>query len=411
MRRWGVRIAVVLLLVAIGAALRLTLFAPQAVPVRVVRVGRGRVEETVSNSRAGTVKARRRAQLSPEIGGRVIEVPHREGARVAAGEVVLRLDPRVPEARLVQAQREVAAAAAQRSQACLGAERAARERDRQSRLAAQGIVSTDAFDAATTAAATAAAACLAARAGVEQSRAAVEVARRQLDQTVLRAPFAGVVARVATEVGEFTTPSPPGLPIPPILDILDPGSLYVSAPMDEVDSARIAPGQAARVSLDAYRGRSFGGRVRRVAPYVLDREEQNRTMEIEVSIAVPPGVRLLPGTSADVEVILAVHEGALRVPSAALLEGGKVLRVEGDRLALREPRIGIKNWDWTEVLGGLAADDRVVVSLDRPEVKDGARVRVVGIGAGAGVGAAAGAGAGAAAGGSAQGAERARAAP
>jgi HlyD family secretion protein len=377
MRRWTIRIAAALLLVAAGVALRLTVFAPAAVPVRAARVGWGRVEETVANSRAGTVKARRRAQLSPEIGGRVIAVPHREGERVAAGEVVLRLDPSVYEARLALARREVAAAEAGRSQACLGAQRAARERDRLARLAAQGIVSPDAFDAATTSAATSAAACVAARAGVEQGRASVDVAQRQLNQTVLRAPFPGVVASVATEVGEFTTPSPPGLPIPAIIDILDPASLYVSAPMDEVDSARIQAGQPARVTLDAYRGRNFAGRVLRVAPYVLDREEQNRTMAIEVTIAVPAGVRLLPGTSADVEVILAARSRALRIPSAALLEGSRVLRVEGGRLALRPVRAGTRNWDWTEVRDGLAPGDLVVVSLDRPEVREGARVRVV----------------------------------
>jgi HlyD family secretion protein len=146
--------------------------------------------------------------------------------------------------------------------------------------------------------------------------------------------------------------------------------------MDEVDSARIAPGQPVRVTIDAYPGRAFPGRVTRVAPYVLDREEQNRTVEIEVALDNPDAVRLLPGTSADVEVILQTRDGVLRLPTPALLEGGKVLVVKDGKLEERTVRAGLKNWDWTEVLEGLSPGDLVVTSLDKPEIKAGAEVKV-----------------------------------
>jgi HlyD family secretion protein len=113
------------------------------------------------------------------------------------------------------------------------------------------------------------------------------------------APFAGVVAEVSIEAGEWTTPSPPGLPIPPVIDLIDISSLYVSAPMDEVDSARIRTGQTVRVTVDSHPGRSFPGHVRRVAPYVLDLEAQNRTVEIEVVLEILALPRC-SGTSADV---------------------------------------------------------------------------------------------------------------
>jgi HlyD family secretion protein len=375
MRRWIVRLLVILGIVAAGLALRATVFAPEPIEVTVVEVSRGRVEQTVTNSRAGTVKARRRAQISPEVGGRVAEVPFREGEPFKKGDVLLRLDTSVPAARITLSRRELQAVEAQRQQACVAASRAERERQRLKKLTAEGIVSADALDQAATTAETTEAACTAARAGVEQARAAIELASREEGLTVIRAPFEGIVADLSVEVGEYTTPSPPGLPIPPVLDILDPRSIYVSAPMDEVDSARIHPGQPVRVTFDSYPGREFSGRVQRIAPYVLDREEQNRTVEIDVELDHPDAVRLLPGTSADVEVLLQTLENVLRVPTSALIEGEKVLVAENGMLAERKLGIGLKNWDWTEVRSGLAAGGLVVVSLDRPEVKAGAKVK------------------------------------
>jgi HlyD family secretion protein len=365
-------------LVAAYVALKLTLLAPKPVPVRVVAIERGRVEETVSNSRAGTVKARRRAKLSPEIGGRVAALPHREGERVRKGEVLLRVDDALYRARLEVAEREAAAAAAERERACLAAERSKRERQRTESLFRDGVVSVDMLDTATSAAQMAHAACKAAEAAVERAGASVELARAELGKTLLLAPFDGVVGELSIEVGEWTTPSPPGLPIPPVLDLIDPSSIYVSAPMDEVDSARIQVGQAVRITVDSHRGRSFPGRVMKVAPYVLDVEAQNRTVEVEVEFQeVAFASTLLPGTSSDVEVILSAREDVLRIPTNALLEGGKALVLDGGRLVDRAVNPGVRNWDFTEVRGGLEAGQRVVVSFDRPEIAAGARARAL----------------------------------
>ena len=219
-RVWS-RWLVVVGLVALVVILRLTVFAPQVLPVRVVAVEKGRVEETVTNSRAGTVKARRRAKLAPEIGGRVLELPRRRGARVKKGELLLRVDDALQKAQLRLSEDERKAALAQRDQACLIDERSVRERDRTRSLATQGIVSTDLIDSVDSQARNAEAACRAARATAERADSAVALARAQLDKTVLRAPFDGVVADTFIELGEWTAPSPPALPIPPVLDLID----------------------------------------------------------------------------------------------------------------------------------------------------------------------------------------------
>jgi HlyD family secretion protein len=146
-------------LVGSAVLLRLTLFAPDPISVQVATALRGRVEHTVSNSRAGTVKARRRAKLSPQEGGRVIALPKRKGDRVVTGDVLLELDASVQRARLDLAHRELESAAAERRRACVAARRGERELLRNRKLAEQGIVSDDLLDRFESGALGSAAAC------------------------------------------------------------------------------------------------------------------------------------------------------------------------------------------------------------------------------------------------------------
>ena len=117
------------------------------------------------------------------------------------------------------------------------------------------------------------------------------------------------------------------------------------------------------------------GKVKRVAPYVTAVEKQARTVDIEATFDDPkaPG-KLLVGYSADVEVVLDRREDVVRVPTAALLEGARVLVASPDgTLAERRLKTGLSNWEYTEVSEGLAAGERVVTSLERVGVKAGAR--------------------------------------
>ncbi len=377
LRRYRTPLLITAALAAGIALLRLTVFAPDPIPVKVASALRARVEQTVTNSRAGTVKARRRAKLSPQEGGRVISVPKRKGDRVAAGELLLELESSVPRARLELAQRERQASSAERNRACLAAERSQRELARNHKLAEQGVVSDDLLDQMQSAAQMAGAACESARASELRARAQVELAQRQLEHMQLRAPFAGVIAELAIELGEWSTPSVPLVQSPGVIDMIDPSSIYISAPMDEVDAGKLRTGLPARVAIDSHPGEHFAGEVVRVAAYVRDVEEQNRTVEIEVELADAAfAATILPGTSADVEVVLETREGVLRIPTSALLSGNRVLLVRGDELEQRSVEIGLRNWDVTEIRSGLAEGDAVVLSLDRPEVAAGARVRV-----------------------------------
>jgi HlyD family secretion protein len=369
-------ILVVIGVVALGAVLRMTVFAPKIIEVRTVVVERGPVEETITNTRAGTVKVRRRAELSPQIGGLVVALPHREGDRVAAGELLVQLDSRAQRAELVSARATLAAAEAQADEACLAAELAEKELTRSRALHDQGIASDQTLDVLRSDRDRSWAACAAAKAAVGQAASRIGAVEVQLAFTELRAPFAGTVAEVSTEIGEYITPSPPGLPIPPVIDLLDPDSAFISAPIDEVDAERVSVGQEVRVTVDSRPDLSFAGSVVRVAPYVLDILEQNRTVEVEVELdeaGATAGV--LPGTSADVEIILDRREDTLRIPASAVAEGGSVLVLADGVLEARTIEPGLRNWRFVEVLTGLEDGEIVVAARNLPEIKPGALAR------------------------------------
>ncbi|MEE4108631.1 MAG: efflux RND transporter periplasmic adaptor subunit [Halieaceae bacterium] len=361
--------------ITVLAILFVLLAGPDPVPVRVEVVGRGTVQDTVANTKAGTIEACRRAGISPRLGGQIDLMPVSEGDVVEAGQLLMAFWNDDLRARARLAESELRASEARREQACIVAERAAREAQRQDRLGNQGLASEGAIDNAESEALAQGAVCSAARAAVDVSRASLEVAQAALDQTQLRAPFPGVVAEVNGEVGEFVTPSPVGIPTPPAVDLMDISCLYVSAPIDEVDAPQIRVGMPANISLDAFDDRVFKGRVRRVAPYVLDVEKQARTVDVEVEFLEADDCgRMLPGYSADIEVILAQHDDVLRISTQAIREGNRVYIVDDNRLVEKKIEVGLSNWAWTEVTAGLAEGDTLVLSVDREGVVAGADV-------------------------------------
>ena len=362
----------VLVLAAVGW------YSMRAKPVTVAlaKVERGAVEATVSNTRAGTIKACRRSKMAPPAGGQIAELLVKKGQRVEAGQILLRLWSKDLQAEQKLAQEQLDAAQLQEKQACLQADLAAKEAERAQRLQARGFISPEGLDQKVSAAKISRAGCAAAHSTVAQAQSRIAVARAGLERMTLRAPFAGIVADISGEQGEFATPSPPGIPTPPALDLIDDSCLYVSAPIDEVDAAFVKEGLPGRITLDAIKGQQFPGRVRRVAPYVLDIEKQARTVEVEMAFSqLPQSERLLVGYSADVEIVYDAHQNVLRIPTSALMEGKHVLVYRNGVLEDRKVGTGLTNWEYTEVTAGLSDGDQVVLSLDRAGVKAGARAQ------------------------------------
>ncbi len=363
-----------LIIVALLAALFLWLGRSRPVVVRVTSVESGRVQDTVANTRAGTIKACQRSGLSPSIGGQIVNMPVKEGDAVKAGQLLMEFWNDDLQARLKLAERQARAAAATARQACVVAETAEREARRLQTLRKQGLASDEVTDKAVGEARAQRAACQAARVNVEVSQAQVDVARAALARTRLVAPFDGIAAQVNGEIGEYVTPSPVGVATPPAVDLIDMSCIFVSAPIDEVDAPQIRVGMPARISLDAFPKRIFSGRVRRIAPFVLAIAKQARTVEVEAGFDNQADTeRMLPGYSADIEIIVAARDKVLRIPTEAIMEGNKVLVFrDGEPLEARRIETGLGNWEWTEVVKGLKAGEEVVVSVDRKGVAAGA---------------------------------------
>ncbi len=365
---------IALAIVAVLAGLTFAMTRPKPIAVVVAVAESGKVETTVANTRAGSVTACRRAKLAPPLGGRIDKLFVREGDRVRAGQVLVELwnDDLSARERISREQRGTAQAHVR--EACLLADTAVREAARTRALRDKGFVSEERVDRAESEAKAKQAGCDSARAQVSEADARIGASRADTSRTVVKAPFDGIVAEVNGEVGEYLTPSPPGIPTLPAVDLIDDSCLYVSAPIDEVDAAQLKVGMGGRISLDAYRGRHFGGKLRRIAPYVLALEKQARTVEVEVEFDSPAEIRhLLVGYSADIEVVVDARDNVLRIPTTALMPGSRVL-VLTERGILDERKIetGLTNWEFTEVKSGVNRGDRVVTSLERAGVKAGA---------------------------------------
>jgi len=350
---------------------------PKFIEVEIVRLEKGEVRATVSNTRVGTVKACRRAYLAPAAGGQVAKLHVKEGDSVKQNQLLMEVWNKDLKAQVKLQAFQIKANRATTEQVCQRAAVAQREAQRMVLQQKYHIVSEEALDAKETEARAQRASCDASRETIAVSEANLDVVQAAVERTLVLSPFDGRVAEINVELGEYVTPSPPGIATLPAIDLLDVSCIYVSAPIDEVDAPKIKTGMSACVSLDAFTEKRCSGTITRIAPYVLEKEKQARTVEVEVKLTDPNDIKdLLPGYSADIEILLASKQQALKVPAEAVLENNRVLLMQTDGLLEeRTFKPGLANWNTVEVLEGLNVGDKVVLSVGRDGVVAGAYAR------------------------------------
>jgi HlyD family secretion protein len=197
-----------------------------------------------------------------------------------------------------------------------------------------------------------------ARAAVAQTQAAVALARLQLANATVTAPFAGTVTRRFVDPGQLVIAMPGQGFVATVAQI---DTVHVGFDVSETDIARVHPGQPVAIRVDAYPGKAFAGTVREVG-----QAADPRVRAFRVKASVPnPGHLLKPGMFARGEITTAIRERALVIPREAVGSvGGEttVFVVEAGKARVRPVRLGMMSGAMVQVVSGLAVADPVVVA-------------------------------------------------
>jgi len=404
-RKWQRRFLAAVIIVAVLFFFRNSF--SKGMEVKGYEVGGKELLISVSSTSTGTIKADKEVKLTSQRMGRIAGLHVEEGTIVKKDGLAADLDYEEQQQRL-----QIAAAALQRAEAGLGglkaalasfrtevesgitrassvlAEAAARLK-RFSELREGGYLSQMEFDSVKRDFDIAKAnfdSALAAReqirskedeirgqeAAIRQARSEYALAKINLDYSFIRTPMDGIVTARPVKLGET-------VPIGALIaTVVSKDSLYIEAFIDEADADKVSPGQTANISMDAYQGKVFSGRVYMISPVVLGGKQEARTFEIRVRLE-DKAIVVKPGMSADVEVIIDTLKNIVVVPSQAIMEKNDekfVYIVKKGKAVRTAVATGRFNWNYTEITQGVNKGDIVITNPDAPGLSNGAGVRV-----------------------------------
>lgn len=333
---------------------------------------------TVLNA-SGYVVAGRRAAVASKITGRLEWLGVEEGSRVAAGQVLARLESRDLAAALEQAKAAVQVARASLEQARAELDDARRSFERQQELLGQGVTARAEFDQAEARHRRARAAVDAARSSIRAAEAQERAAAVSLDYAAIRAPFDGLVLTKNADVGDIITPLGAAANAKAaVVTIADPASLEIEADVSESSLLQVQQGQACEILLDALPDARFRGRVHAIVP-TADRAKASVLVKVRF---LERDRRVLPDMSAKVAFLSREpspeeRQSRTAVNPAAVSSRGTaahVYRLQEGKVSAVPVTVGRQLGDLVEI-GGLQAGDRVVLKpLER--MRDGRRVTV-----------------------------------
>lgn len=334
---------------------------------------------------SGYVVARLQATVSFKVTGKVMDVPIEEGQRVEEGQVMARLDDSN-----ARAAYDLAKAQAQQSEASLGAAQAAFNNakpiyERNQELVKTGAISRTAYDNSKAAFDAADNGLKISSRALDVASANLAIAQRTLDDTVVRAPFAGVVTVKAAQPGEMVSPisAGGGFTRTGVGTIVDMDSLEVEVDVSENFISRVTPGQPATIKLNAYPDWSIPGEIVAVIP-TADRAKATVKVRVGFKEKDP---RILPEMGARVAFLSAPAQdanGKTAAPSGVIVpadavqgsgDTGVVFVIRGDKVERRAVKLGGRSAEGQTILAGVAAGERVAVG-DLGKLTDGADVSV-----------------------------------
>jgi RND family efflux transporter MFP subunit len=335
---------------------------------------------------SGYIVARRRATVSSKVTGKVVKVMLEEGQRVEAGDVIARLDDANWKASLAQSNAQLQQAQANVASAQTAFDDAKPIFERSQKQKDAAVISAQSFDESHAQYNVARNNLLVAQRGLEAARAGVEVAQRNLDDTVIRAPFAGIVTEKAAQPGEMVSPisAGGGFTRTGIGTIVDMDSLEVEVDVSENFINRVRPQQPVTIKLNAYPDWDIPGSVIAMIP-TADRAKATVKVRIAIKLKDP---RIIPEMGARVAFLSEADPSApgseksvpsgVTVPADAVTTAGTasiVYVVHGATVERRAVRLGGKTSAGQIIIAGLAAGSTVALG-DLSQLSDGARVRI-----------------------------------
>jgi len=333
---------------------------------------------------SGYVTPRRRATIAAKITGRINEVFAEEGMRVEPGQILATLDDSDARSRLISAKAEREATAATLGDLRVNLANAERERRRMEELWKDGAMSEQALDQARTTVESLRARIALVQEQVRAGEARIQVAQEDLDNTIVRAPFAGIVVSKDAQRGEMVSPisAGGGFTRTGIATIVDMNSLEIEVDVNESYIARVKPGRPVTAVLNAYPDWQIPAKVRTVIPTA---DRQKATVKVRVTFdRLDP--RILPDMGVKVTFLgeepssRATGATGVLVPRTAVREegGSQVVFVYRDgRVERRAVRLGQARGNDHEVIAGLSDGEQVVVR-GLEGLRDGLRVRIQG---------------------------------
>lgn len=304
---------------------------------------------------SGSLVADRTASIRAEVAGPVVAVLVDPGTKVAAGAPLVRIDDAVLRDAWLSARSGV-------TQAELAADLARRDQDRAEKLLAAGAIATNAAEQARRGA-------VAAQAMLDDARARLASAKKNLDNTVATAPYAGIVSERQANPGDIVAPGAP------LVTVVDPSTMRfdASVPAEQLGAVRV--GAPVKFSVTGYPGRSFAGTVSNVYP-----SADPGTRQVRLSVRIPnAGTGLVAGLFADGRIATASHSG-LVVPLTAVDQRGlrpTVTRVRGGATELVEVELGARDEaaEQVELASGVAAGDTLLTGA-AAGITPGTHVRI-----------------------------------
>lgn len=300
----------------------------------------------------GTLVGNRESEVAADVSGRVVDTQVERGAFVEKGAVLARLDARNAALSRKEAAAQVAAARVQKDNASLECERA-------ERLFEVNAISRAELDRTR-------ASCRASDHSADAAQARQFMAEKSISDSIIRAPFAGMIVERDVDVGEYVTP---GRRVATVVE-LNPLRLELTVP--EFASTAVKVGSPVEFQLKAFPNERFSATVRYVGP-VLRRATRDLIVEAHVE---NPEHRLRPGMFAEAQ--LRIGEQSLPVIPRSALTGDptspRVFVVRGDVIEERVVLTGTTDGDGVAILRGVAAGERIVTQPSK-DVKDGVRVK------------------------------------